>query len=99
MGRTPRHVALEFGHNAVADFLKTCEDDMRDPHSGFAQMRTNEYKWEILWCLYGLFLVMFSWLLIKDVDLSLMYLFLHRFFPRKYILLGNNKCICTLSWD
>jgi hypothetical protein len=59
MGRTPRHVALEFGHNAVADFLKSCEDDMRDPHSGFAQMRTNENRWEIWWCLYGLFLVVF----------------------------------------
>lgn len=44
MGRTPRQVALEFGHKSVADFLKTCEDDMRDPYSGFAQMRTNEYK-------------------------------------------------------
>ncbi|XP_063445520.1 uncharacterized protein LOC134725544 isoform X2 [Mytilus trossulus] len=42
MGRTPRQVAEEYRHKAVADFLKACEDEMKDPNSGFAQMRTND---------------------------------------------------------
>lgn len=42
MGRTPRQVAEEYQHRAVADFLKACEDEMKDPNSGFAQMRTND---------------------------------------------------------
>lgn len=46
MGRTPRDVAEEYGHKKVADFLKACEDEMNDPYSGFAQMRTNDKKSE-----------------------------------------------------
>lgn len=44
MGRTPRQVAEEYQHRAVADFLRACEDEMKDPNSGFAQMRTNDHK-------------------------------------------------------
>ena len=40
MGRTPREVAEEFRHEEVAKFLRACEDEMRDPQSGFSQMRT-----------------------------------------------------------
>lgn len=43
-GRTPRQIAEEYQHRAVADFLKVCEEEMNDPSSGFAQMRSNEEK-------------------------------------------------------
>ncbi|XP_069123580.1 uncharacterized protein [Argopecten irradians] len=40
MDRTPRMVAEDFGHRDVAEFLKACENEMNDPNSGFAQMRS-----------------------------------------------------------
>ncbi|XP_060075241.1 uncharacterized protein LOC132554929 [Ylistrum balloti] len=40
MDRTPRMVAEDFGHRDVSEFLKACENEMNDPNSGFAQMRS-----------------------------------------------------------
>ncbi|KAK7508018.1 hypothetical protein BaRGS_00000983 [Batillaria attramentaria] len=37
-GRTPLYLANEYAQDAVADFLRVCERDLKDPNSSFSQM-------------------------------------------------------------
>lgn len=37
-GRTPEHLAREYGHDIVADLLRVSERDLKDPNSSLAQM-------------------------------------------------------------
>ncbi|XP_062614958.1 uncharacterized protein LOC134276712 isoform X2 [Saccostrea cucullata] len=40
VGRTPREIGEEFHHDDVVRFLKACEDELENPSSGFAQLRS-----------------------------------------------------------